>query len=439
MDIPGALLTRIATDPKAIIDAIDAGVSPELFANPDRQIFEFCLSFYKDFGGAPSRGAVEDQFPDFDRWAESTEPTAWFFHEIRRTYKQQQLLRMAREIATSLKKSEDPSDVLEDTVRKRMLEIDSLTSESTDREWSSDEARADRIRRYEEIKKNEGVVGLITPFPTLNATFQFRTEGLYIIVARQGVGKTWLLCKLAHHAWVTDNKPVMIDTREMPIEQIEARLDSLTHGVPSDQLVRGDLDTTVEAKWRKAMLEKSSVPLAPFHIIEETGGVSSDAAKMEKYNAYSLWIDGAYMIPDERGTFEEWKQITNVCRDLKRLAKRTKTAIIITLQFNRQASNTEGDASNIALGDVAKEADGILGLFRSEDQKYNNRATIKVLKNRHALECDPVELEWDLDAGVIKEVDRPTDFGQGSRAEQATTTQQEQTDWSSWSQGDIKW
>jgi|13_taG_2_1085334.scaffolds.fasta_scaffold03806_2 replicative DNA helicase len=438
MDITGALLTRIAKDPKAIVEAIDSGVSPELFAEPDREIYSFCLTFYKDFGGAPSQAAVEDQFPDFDRWVDSTEPTAWFFHEVRRTYKQQQLLRMAREIATALKKSQDPSDVLEETVRRRMLAIDSLTSESTDREWSSQESREERIRRYDEVKKNEGIVGLITPFATLNATFQFRTEGLYIIVARQGVGKTWLLCKLAHHAWITENRPVIIDTREMPIEQIEARLDSLTHQVPSDQLVRGDLDTTVEAKWKSAMLKNGRKDLAPFHVIEETGGVSSDAAKMEKYNAYSLWIDGAYMVPDERGTFDEWKQITNVCRDLKRLAKRTKTAVIITLQFNRQASNTEGDASNIALGDVAKEADGILGLFRSEDQKYNNRATIKVLKNRHALECEPVELEWDLDQGIIKEVDRPIDYGQGTRSE--PSQQSTQQDWSAWgNDSDMEW
>jgi len=420
MDIPAGLITRIATNPDTMPELINSGVSEDLFVGEDKAVFAYCKQFYKDFGGSPSMEAVETEFPEYDRWYNSTEPTSWFVHELRRQYTQQQLLQITREIATKIKKGEDPSDILEQSVRSRLLTIDGLTSESTDREWSSLESRQERLKRYEEVKKNEGKVGLISPFPSLNASFQFRREGLYIVVARQGVGKTWLLCKLAHHAWITENKPTVIDTREMPIEQIEARLDGLTYGVASDKIVRGDLDTLEEARWRKDMVEGDSEKSA-FAIIEETGGVS-------------MWIDGAYMIPDERGAKEEWRQITNVCRDLKRLAKRTKSVIVITLQFNREATNTEGHAGNIALGDVAKEADGILGLFRSEDQKYNNRATLKVLKNRHSLECDPIELEWDLDQGIIKEVDRPVDFGFGDRSPRQQTTQDA---WSAWGNDEV--
>lgn len=434
MDIAAGLITRIATNEDTIAELINSGVSGDLFVGEDKAIFDYCKQFYKDFGGSPSMDAVETEFPEFDRWFNSTEPTSWFVHELRRIYTQQQLLHITRDIATKIKKGEDPHLILEDCVRAKLLDIDNLISESTDKEWSSLDAREERLKRYEEVKKNEGRVGLISPFPSLNASFQFRHEGLYIIVARQGVGKTWLLCKLAHHAWLTENRATVIDTREMPIEQIEARLDGLTYGVASDKIVRGDLDTMEEARWVKKMKE-SQEEKATFAIIEETGGASSNAAKIEKYEADSMWIDGAYMIPDERGAKEEWRQITNVCRDLKRLAKRTKSVIVITLQFNREATNTEGHAGNIALGDVAKEADGILGLFRSEDQKYNNRATLKVLKNRHSLECDPVELEWDLDQGLIKEVDRPVDFGFADRTPKPKQT----TDaWSSWGNEEVK-
>jgi replicative DNA helicase len=423
MDIPASLFTRIATDPDAIIEVINSGVTTQLFTLEDQKIWEYCHQYYQDFGGAPSKQAIITEFPEYDRWYSGHEPVSWYVHELRRTFKQQQLLKMTREIAISLKKSDDPALIIENTVRSRLLEIDALTSESTDHEWSSAEARQERVDRYETIKNNQGRVGIITPFPTLNQTFQFRREGLYIIVARQGVGKTWLLTRLAHHAHVTENKSVLVDTREMPIEQISARLDSITFHVSSDQIARGDLDFQAESKWRKDMLSRHNYS-APFNIIEETGGVSAVAAKMEKYNADSVWIDGAYMIPDERGTLAEYQQITNVCRDLKRLAKRTKTVIVITLQFNRQATNTEGDASNIALGDVAKEADGILGLFRSEDQRFSDRATLKVLKNRHAQECEPVELDWQLESGNITEVDHPVDFGHFNSKTTTNTTPQ---------------
>jgi replicative DNA helicase len=430
MDIAAGLITRIANDSETMTDLIDQGVSSDLFVGEDKAVYEYCVKFYKEFGGSPSMESIETEFPDFDRWYNSREPTRWFVHELRRQFTRSTLLQITREVALAIKKGTDPNDILDAHVRNSLLKIDSLTSESTDKEWTSRDARLDRLRRYEEVKKAEGKVGIISPFPTLNASFQFRKEGLYIIVARQGVGKTWLLCALAHHAWKTEKAHTVIDSREMPIEQIESRLDSLRYGVSSDKIVRGDLDSLEEKKWRDKMEKEDDENEGNLMIVEETGGVSSDAAKLEKYVATSIWIDGGYMLPDERGGAAEWQQLTNVCRDLKRLAKRTKTVIVISLQFNREATNTEGSASNIALGDVAKEADGILGLFRSEDQKYNNRATLKVLKNRHSLESEPVELEWDLDRGIIKEVDRPIDYGFSDRSaprETATTDA-----WSTW-------
>jgi replicative DNA helicase len=411
MDSSASLISKIVQNPAAITEAIDLGVKPDLFIS-DGGIWEWCIQYFKDFGSAPSAEALLTEYPEFsDRLVPATEPTGYFVSELRKQYAFGQLLKISREIAVGLKQHDDPFSILETEVRSRVLNIDDLTSESQDTDWASSEGKDSRLRRYDYIKANQGKVGIITPFPSLNATFQLRYEGLYIIVARQGVGKTWLLALLARHAWLTEKRPVVFDSCEMPIEQIEARLDSLTYGVASDSLVRGDLNTVDEVRWKKG-LEDSASTDTPFHLIEESSGVSAIAAKLEKYNAGSIWIDGAYMVQDERGGGSDWQSITNVCRDLKRLAKRTKTVICITLQFNRKASNTDGAAEHIALGDVAKEADGILGLFRSEDQKMVNRATLKVLKNRHSLESAPIELDWDLDRGSITEADRVVDMGE---------------------------
>ena len=68
MDIPAGAITRIATDPTALPEFINAGVTGELFVGEDKAVFDYCRQFYKDFGGAPSTEAIETEFPQYERW-----------------------------------------------------------------------------------------------------------------------------------------------------------------------------------------------------------------------------------------------------------------------------------------------------------------------------------------------------------------------------------
>ena len=198
MDAAALLISRIIAKPQGITEAIDHGATKELFTVGDAEIFSWCLEYFKEFGSSPTEEALVAEHPEFrDRVHDGAEPTAYYVHELKKHFAFNQLLNISRDIATGLRGHKDPYDLLNDVIRRRVSDIDNLTSDSQDVDWASQQGREYRLRRYDQIKANQGKVGIITPFPSLNATFQLRKEGLYIIVARQGVGKTWLLSLMA--------------------------------------------------------------------------------------------------------------------------------------------------------------------------------------------------------------------------------------------------
>ena len=137
--------------------------------------------------------------------------------------------------------------------------------------------------------------------------------------------------------------------------------------------------------------------------------MSQVAAKIERYKPDIVYIDGMYLMDDDQRARDNWLKIGNISRDLKKLAKRTLTPILATVQFNRQADNSKGDASNIAYGDIAKDADVILGLFQDEDQFLAKRMTLKVLKQREGQRPE-IELDWDLNNMKFSEVSEQDEF-----------------------------
>lgn len=426
MDIQGLLFSKIILDEDntAIQKAVE--LPSDLFTEKDRDIFTFIQSYYREYGTKPTADVVCAEFPTFtDRYEEAVEPVDYYIAQIKKQYLSNLLLTLSKDIAISMKTNRDPFVILDEKLRGAISKADTIATSTRDEDWIA--SGLSRFDEYKEIQAKHGVEGIITPFPSLNGYMQLVDGTLNYIVARQGVGKTWLLCRLAIHAWECTNKTVMFDTREMPINQIGRRLDALKFNLSYEELRKGDLNSSEEQRWHIELQRQSQQQLNPFHLLEESGGVMALASKIDKYKGGILFIDGAYMIPDDRSRNQnapEWQRITNVMRDLKRLAKQKNIPIVVSLQFSKEASNTNGNASNIALGDVAKEADCILGLFRSEDQKNSERATIKILKNREGTEMGQIELDWYLSRGVIKEVDHDVDY---SVVEPKQIQQKEQT------------
>lgn len=390
MDIERSIITICAMSPeKAYPEAMDAALTEELFEGEAKGIWEFATRFLKTHGRGPSVDAIQSQFESFEP-AFPTEPLSYYIEQLKRKHAFNLTIQAIKSAHKHLNSREVEEAVAQ--LSEAMRRIQDTTSTEADLDWR-DSTRS-RYESYLNIQKLGGIDGYTTPFPTLDEATRGIHDGEFIlIVARQGVGKTWLSNVLAHENLKKGLK-VLYFTKEMPSAQIARRFDALVYDLPYQDLRRGALDSFRERGWR----ENVDAPQVQGDLVivgEESGGVGHVAAKIERHKPDIVYIDGMYLMDDDQRARDQWQRIGNISRDLKRLAKRTNLPILATVQFNRNADNSSGDPSNIAGSDIAKDADLILGLFQTEDQRLNYRMTLKVLKQREGSRPE-IECEWDM-------------------------------------------
>jgi len=118
-------------------------------------------------------------------------------------------------------------------------------------------------------------------------------------------------------------------------------------------------------------------------------------------------VDGAYLLKVPGITRTE--RASNVFDELKRLAKRSKAAVVATMQFNREVKVNQAktvQADSIAMTDVAGwNADLIFGLIQTEEMKKNRRMAFKPLKVREG-ESEEIECNWDFERMDFSEIPR---------------------------------
>lgn len=397
MDIEKKLIDKCAENTALYPEVIDAAITAEMFDGPCKDIWTFALNHMKTHGVGPTDEAITAAFPDY-RWDfPAPEPVSYYIEQLKRKYAFNLTLVGIKSAYDHLNKRE--VEVAIEHLRDSLRKIEDATSSEADLDWGGD-AEA-RYADYLNTQANKGIDGYTTPFPTLDEATQGFHDGEFIlIVARQGVGKTWLSNVLAHNNHKQGLR-VLYFTKEMPSRQIARRFDALNFDLPYQDLRSGQLDSFKQEAWRQGA---SSLPQGQLVIIgEESGGVSHVAAKIERYKPDIVYIDGMYLMDDDQRARDNWLKIGNISRDLKKLAKRVQIPLIATVQFNRQADNSKGDASNIAYGDIAKDADVILGLFQDEDQRLDKRMTLKVLKQREGQRPE-IECDWDMGNMVFSEV-----------------------------------
>lgn len=390
MDLERALISKIIYEQETLAKALDENLQIQLLEGISVEIWKWCLDHYRKFNFAPGEQAFNQAFPNYDL-IRPTETVSYYISELRSKYAYNRAMEAMKEAAKVLKKDSDPLDAIE-YLRKAVRDVDDLTQSSADVDWTS--TSEERLLAYESLKQFKGIDGIPSPFPTLNmVTRGFHEEELIFVVARQGVGKTWMLVLMAHFNWLNGHKPLLF-SKEMSATQITRRLDATHSKLPYQDLRSGKLSMDHELRWKNDIGNLNNSH--PFIVIgEESGGVSHVAAKIERYKPDIVYIDGMYLMDDERGGDSSWLRITHVARDLKKLAKRSKIPIVVTMQFNRDASPSKGDVSNIAYADVAKDADIIIGMFQTEDQRLANMLQIRLLKQREGERCE-LDLEWDL-------------------------------------------
>lgn len=207
---------------------------------------------------------------------------------------------------------------------------------------------------------------------------------------------TWMEVIASRYQWAVGYKPLLF-TREMSVDQIVKRFDAAHAGVAHARLRSGQLTHEEYDKYQETLRLMEGAE--PFWIVgddEASSGISGILAKVDKYKPNIVWIDGVYLVEDERGAKSFWEKIKNVATDLQSGAKQKGIPFVVSHQFNQEGRDDKGTADTLAYGDLQKWFDGIIGMYQTEDLRVNKEMLFKLLKHREGERLDFVT-QWDLE------------------------------------------
>jgi len=375
---------------QALRQLLESGFTVSLLEGEGKKAYEYLVSFYKQYGELPTVPAMAADTGIV--LVPTAEPLRYIVDTLYDRKLHKALFKGVEEIADHLenKRPLEGRATVEQLLRTlRQLDTRSALVESLP-------GLGDKvIDYYDRIKRGER--GIQTPWPTINeSTMGFWPEDLILFAARLGQGKTWVLLQMAGCAW-EQGKKVLVATTEMAKERMAMRYFAYKFRLPYDQLRKGQLDSFSEQKFRDGVASMMNSPNLNIVGGDFDFSMETFAGIVQDEQPDIVFVDGAYLMKVPGLTRTE--RAANVFDELKRIAKRTRCAVVATTQFNREVKQNQAktvQSDSIALTDVAGwNADLMFGLIQTEEMKQNKRMAFKPLKVREG-SGEEIECNWDF-------------------------------------------
>lgn len=328
-------------------------------------------------------------------------PTAANASHYSRIVREKALLRSLASIATEIASGayDSPPNVDEylDESEHKVFEI----SERRIRQsfHSMPELTRESIRLLERLyERKELVTGVPTGFLDLDRlTAGLQPADLIVIAARPSMGKTALALNIAAHA-ATECEPrvgVALFSLEMSKEQLVLRMLCAEGRVDSSRARAGYLGERDFPKLAQAAARLSEAPI----FIDDSSDTSPIVLKakcrrlMRERNANLglIVVDYLQLMRSARPGESREKEIAEISRSLKALAKELKVPVVALSQLNRQVETRPDRRPLLAdlreSGAIEQDADVIAFIYRDEmyhrDSKEPGVAEIIIAKQRN--------------------------------------------------------
>ncbi|WP_445401091.1 replicative DNA helicase [Zobellella sp. An-6] len=233
------------------------------------------------------------------------------------------------------------------------------------------------IDRIEDLFKNphQGITGVSTGYTDLDKkTAGLQSSDLIIVAARPSMGKTTFAMNLCEHAALTNDKPALIFSLEMPSEQIIMRMLASLGRIDQTRIRTGQLDDEDWARLSSTMgmlLEKGqlyiddSSGLTPTEVRSRARRVAREHGGISMIMVDYLQLMTVPSLSDNR-TLE----IAEISRSLKALAKELQVPVVALSQLNRsleqRADKRPVNSDLRESGSIEQDADLIMFIYRDE-------------------------------------------------------------------------
>ena len=250
------------------------------------------------------------------------------------------------------------------------------------------------IENIDQLARNdEEITGLPTGYAALDKmTAGLQAEELIILAARPAVGKTAFALNIAQNVGTKTDKAVAIFSLEMGAESLVNRMLCSEGSIEASHLRTGQLS---EEEWQNLIVAMGSLSRANIYVDDTPGiKVSEIRAKChklakEKGNLGLILIDYLQLI-EGTGRENRQQEVSEISRQLKKLAKELKVPIIALSQLSRgveQRQDKRPVLSDIReSGSIEQDADIVAFLYRDDYYDREGEEEEESLANRNVIE-----------------------------------------------------
>ena len=231
---------------------------------------------------------------------------------------------------------------------------------------------------------HDGVTGVSSGYQDLDKkTAGLQPSDLIIVAARPSMGKTTFAMNLCENAAMTEEKPVLIFSLEMPGNQIMMRMLASLSRVDQTRIRTGQLDDEDWARISSTMgilLEKRNM------YIDDSSGLTPTEVRSRARRIFRehgglrlIMIDYLQLMRVPSLSDNRTLEIAEISRSLKALAKELQVPVVALSQLNRsleqRADKRPVNSDLRESGSIEQDADLIMFIYR--DEVYHESSDLK--------------------------------------------------------------
>ena len=361
-----------------------------------KQEFWFIKNHLDEYGNIPDSTTFLSKFPNFE-YIEIHESLNYLLEELTKDKNKRFIAEKFNEIRNAIMRDDIES------AQKIVMEAAEQSSSAVSLQCVDIIHDTSRYDRYLDRVENLDKYFITTGFKELDAIIAGWdcNEDLVTIVARNGLGKSWILFRCAASAAV-EGKRVGIYSGEMSEDSVGYRVDTLLGNISNGALMHGGV--SVKNEYKKFLDElQTTVPgelyvLTP-KMINGPATVSALRAFVEKYNLDILFVDQHSLLDDDRKAKDKTEKASNISKDLKLLQTVKRIPVICVSQQNRETTESGNfDTTQIAMSDrIGQDSSVVLFIERKDDL-----LKLHLVKSRNSGCGQVLTYRVDLNKGIFQ-------------------------------------
>ena len=381
---------------------LEAGVTDSwFFVDENRQVWSFIRQHWAKYQEVPTAVTLKDNFPTY-RLLAVEDSLEYLVDQLIEYRKRQHAITVLQDASEAIATGDHNTAISVMSKGVASLNDDSIRK-TTDIDLT--DSPLERFDEYLTIKtRPNGLIGISTGFPTIDkATAGLQPGQLVTIIAPPKTGKSVLALQMAVNVH-NDGFVPMFQSFEMTNREQKTRHDAMRAHVAHSRLTRGGLNLDEERRYKEALIKMEN--MHKFYLSDSVSAltVTGLASKIEKLQPNIVFVDGVYLMIDERtGEQGEPRALTNITRDLKQLAMAKSIPIVISTQvllWKMKGRKVSAEAIGYS-SSFYQDSDVILGLQRQDEEDDTSRE-LKIVASRN---CGPAssDLLWDWEEGKFEE------------------------------------